>query len=56
MNPFPEKTCPRCHFPLLRTWDDLTDEQKLLVERSRHPPTFPLRATKKAPLLHAVLV
>lgn len=47
MNPCPEKTCPRCLFPLLGTWDDLTDEQKLLVERLPASADFPLEQRKK---------
>jgi len=27
------KTCPRCHSPKMRRWTDLTDEEKLFVER-----------------------
>ena len=33
MKSFQEKTCPRCDAPKMKNWEDLTDEQKLLVER-----------------------
>lgn len=28
-----EKICPRCLSPKLKSWDELTDEQKMLAER-----------------------
>ncbi len=28
-----ERICPKCHFPKLKSWDELSDEQKFLVER-----------------------
>ena len=30
---FSEKMCPKCHSPKMKTWEDLTDEQKFLLER-----------------------
>ncbi len=33
MKGFPENMCPRCHYPKLKTWKELTDEEKFLVER-----------------------
>ena len=28
-----EKICPKCDFPNMKTWDELNEEQKMLVER-----------------------
>ena len=33
MKSFQEKICPRCAAPKMKSWEDLTDEQKFLVER-----------------------
>jgi hypothetical protein len=33
MKSFHAKTCPKCHLPKLKSWQELTDEQKFLVER-----------------------
>jgi len=33
MKGFPEKICPRCHYPKLKTWKELTDEERFLAER-----------------------
>ena len=33
MKSFQEKICPRCAAPKMKDWEDLTDEQKFLVER-----------------------
>ncbi|MDQ3061598.1 MAG: hypothetical protein M3R14_01885 [Acidobacteriota bacterium] len=30
---FQRKMCPRCHFPQMKLWEELTDEEKFLVER-----------------------
>jgi ribosomal protein L37E len=27
------KNCPKCDYPRLKRWEDLTDEQKFLAER-----------------------
>lgn len=29
-----QKNCPQCGAPVLKSWDELSDEQKFLVERS----------------------
>jgi len=28
-----EKICPKCQYPAMKTWEELTGEQKMLVER-----------------------
>ncbi len=28
-----EKTCPKCHLPKMKSWEDLDSEQKILVEK-----------------------
>ena len=28
-----EKTCPRCHSQKMKTWIELTDEERMLAER-----------------------
>jgi hypothetical protein len=28
-----EKTCPKCHSLKMKNWEELSDEQKFLVER-----------------------
>jgi len=28
-----EKICPRCHSPKIKNWDELTGDERLLVER-----------------------
>jgi hypothetical protein len=28
-----EKICPKCHFPSMKTWEELSGEQKMLAER-----------------------
>ncbi len=33
MNDFHEKMCPKCHFPKLKNWEELSGEQKFLIER-----------------------
>ncbi len=33
MKSFQEKICPRCGSPKMKDWEDLTDEQKFLIER-----------------------
>ena len=37
-----EKICPKCHYPSMKTWEELNAEQKMLVER------LPLSATLSA--------
>ncbi len=33
MNDFQENMCPKCHYPKMKSWRDLTGEQKFLAER-----------------------
>ena len=28
-----EKICPKCHYPQMKTWEELNDEQKMLAEK-----------------------
>jgi hypothetical protein len=28
-----EKNCPKCHYPLMKSWEELNEEQKMLAER-----------------------
>jgi hypothetical protein len=37
MNNFGENTCPRCGEGRLRTWADLNEEQRMIVERLPAP-------------------
>ncbi len=43
MKGFPEKMCPRCHFPQMKLWKELTDEEKFLAERLPLSATFTKR-------------
>jgi len=40
MKGFHENMCPQCHFPKLKKWNDLTDEEKFLAERLPLSATF----------------
>jgi len=42
-----EKICPKCQFPSLKRWEELTDEQKFLVERLPLSATFSLEQRKR---------
>ena len=42
-----EKTCPRCHSPKMKSWIELTDEEKFLVERLPMSAEYPLKERKK---------
>jgi len=41
------KNCPRCDNKKLKTWEELTDEQKFLVERLPMSAEFSLEERKK---------
>ena len=28
-----DRTCPKCHFPGMKEWNELTDEQQFLLKR-----------------------
>ena len=43
----PDKICPKCGSLNIRTWTELTDEQKFLVERLPMSAEYPLEARKK---------
>ncbi|MBA3633392.1 MAG: hypothetical protein H0W58_11400 [Acidobacteria bacterium] len=47
MKSFQEKSCPQCSLPKLKTWEELTDEQKFLVERLPLNTGFTLEERKK---------
>ena len=42
-----EKTCPRCGAPKMKSWRELSDEQKFLVERLPLNTEFTLEQRKK---------
>jgi len=42
-----EKICPKCHSPEMKSWEELNDEQKFLVERLPMSATFSLAQRKK---------
>ncbi|MDQ3321777.1 MAG: hypothetical protein M3525_04980 [Acidobacteriota bacterium] len=33
MNDFPEKMCPKCHYPKMKSWEELSGEEKFLIEK-----------------------
>ena len=43
MKGFDEKICPRCHHVEMKTWNELTDEEKILAERLPMSATFTRR-------------
>ncbi|HXG82680.1 MAG TPA: hypothetical protein VNI84_01515 [Pyrinomonadaceae bacterium] len=47
MNDFQENMCPKCHCPKMKSWQDLTNEQKFLVERLPMNVDFSLEERKK---------
>jgi len=47
MKDFREKMCPQCHSSKLKIWDELSDEQKFLVERLPLSAEFSLAQRKK---------
>jgi len=42
-----EKFCPKCQFPAMKSWNELTDEQKMLVERLPMSANLKLEQRKK---------
>jgi len=42
-----EKNCPKCHFPKMKSWEELSDEQKFLIEKLPLNAEFSLRQRKK---------
>ena len=42
-----EKNCPRCGAPKMKSWRELSDEQKFLVERLPLNTDFSLEQRKK---------
>lgn len=47
MKGFHEKMCPQCHHPKMKTWKELSDEQKFLAERLPGSAEFSLEQRKK---------
>ncbi len=47
MKGFYEKMCPKCHHPKMKTWAELTDEQKFLAERLPSSAEFSRKQRKK---------
>lgn len=43
----PQKSCPQCGLPKLKSWGELNDEQKFLVERLALSGDFTLAERKK---------
>jgi hypothetical protein len=41
------RNCPRCHAGRMKDWDELSDEQKFIVERLPQSAEFPLEERKK---------
>ena len=46
-----KELCPRCGGARLRTWDELTDEQKFLVERLPASAEFTKPERKESPYM-----
>jgi len=42
-----EKICPQCHFHSLKTWDELSFEEKMIVERLPMSASIALEQRKK---------
>ena len=42
-----QKSCPQCGSPKMKSWDELNDEQKFLVERLALSGEFTLAERKK---------
>ena len=47
MKSFQLKICPKCHSPKMKDWNDLTAEQKFLVERLPRNSEFTAEERKK---------
>ncbi len=47
MKGFNEKICPKCHFQKMKSWEELSDEQKFLVKRLPLNTEFSLKQRKK---------
>jgi hypothetical protein len=42
-----EQICPKCHFPRLKSWYELTDEQQFLAQRLPASAKYTLEERKK---------
>jgi hypothetical protein len=42
-----EKICPQCHYPQMKTWQELSDEQKMLAERLPLSASLTIEQRKK---------
>ncbi|CAN5219415.1 hypothetical protein BH20ACI1_BH20ACI1_12310 [soil metagenome] len=47
MKNFQEKVCPQCGMPKLKTWEELSGEQKFLAERLPLSADFSTEERKK---------
>ncbi len=47
MKGFDEKMCPECHHAKMKTWEELSDEQKFLAERLPLSAEFSSKQRKK---------
>ncbi len=43
MKGFSKKSCPRCYYPLMKRWKELSEEEKILAERLPMSATFTRR-------------
>ena len=43
MKGFDEKKCPRCEHPRMKTWNELTGDEKILAERLPQSATYARR-------------
>lgn len=47
MKGFNRKMCQKCHFPQMKLWEELTDEEKFLAERLPMSAAFTRREREK---------
>jgi len=47
MNSFQENCCPKCHFPKMKAWNELTAEQQMLAERLPTSAEYTVNERKK---------
>lgn len=47
MGPNSQKNCPRCQSPAVKSWDELTGEQKMLAEKLPASADFSPEERKK---------
>lgn len=47
MKDFDERMCPKCHHRKMKTWEELSGEQKFLAERLPSSAEFSVEQRKK---------